>query len=527
MVTVAPTPTPNPTLREGSVGEDVTRLQQRLKELGYYAGSIDGQYGTEVVNAVKAFQQRNGLKSDGVAGPATSSALYANSALPAGEGSGAGTTLKQGDSSDDVKVLQQALLVLGYYTGVPDGKYDAKTRDSVIEFQKRNGVQSDGVAGRDTLTILYGGTASPTVKALIEAQINSGKPVRQGDTGEVVRAIQDRLIDLKYLSGDSDALFGNGTADAIRLLQQNHGLTADGIAGIETMRLLLTNTAPPRASNTGNDTSSFAPNNQSAEKREMELTGTLQSSLSGGGIVANSGNTTYYADGSTGGKLFEISSGSGGRQINDDSVRFLHAQGNLLTYVNDNNEIVRYDTRRSQRDVLTRTGYLSKMAALNDFIYYLEGNTLKRFRTGETERTLATSVYDFVLDVQNNVLYVATTNAIMRLDGAGNILSTILPTSAQQVLLCDGVLYYRQDGSLYRIENGVGKRVLQATASWMGVYKNKLYYISGSALYNCDTNGQNVDQFDRGPVATVSFLSGSVYMGSTSGGGYNRMKGAP
>ena len=55
------------------------------------------------------------------------------------------------------------------------------------------------------------------------------------------------------------------------------------------------------------------------------------------------------------------------------------------------------------------------------------------------------------------------------------------------------------------------------------MYRNKLYYISGNALYVCDTNGQNVRQFDAGPVAKVSFVAGNAYLGSTSGGGYNRL----
>lgn len=76
--TPTPTPTPDrPTLRRGSKGEWVTVLQTKLSMLGYDLGScgIDGDYGKDTVNAVKAFQRDVGLTADGVCGPKTWAAL--------------------------------------------------------------------------------------------------------------------------------------------------------------------------------------------------------------------------------------------------------------------------------------------------------------------------------------------------------------------------------------------------------------------------------------------------------------------
>lgn len=72
-------------LRKGSKGDEVTRLQERLQELGYLEGKPDGIYGNDTVNAVKAFQRRNGLSADGQAGPLTRERLYAEDALAAPE----------------------------------------------------------------------------------------------------------------------------------------------------------------------------------------------------------------------------------------------------------------------------------------------------------------------------------------------------------------------------------------------------------------------------------------------------------
>ena len=58
-----PTSTPTPCiLQKNSIGIEVKQLQQRLKDLGYYSGDVDGQYGTGTQTAVTAFQAQHGLK---------------------------------------------------------------------------------------------------------------------------------------------------------------------------------------------------------------------------------------------------------------------------------------------------------------------------------------------------------------------------------------------------------------------------------------------------------------------------------
>ena len=64
-----------PVLRVGSTGSDVSDLQARLTELGYYAGTIDGKYASATQEAVTEFQSRNGLTADGIAGRQTQDLL--------------------------------------------------------------------------------------------------------------------------------------------------------------------------------------------------------------------------------------------------------------------------------------------------------------------------------------------------------------------------------------------------------------------------------------------------------------------
>ncbi|MEW5952465.1 MAG: spore cortex-lytic enzyme [Bacillota bacterium] len=65
----------NRTLYWGSRGADVTRVQQRLSQWGYYRGSIDGIYGQLTFNAVQAFQRKNGLPVTGTVAERTWAAL--------------------------------------------------------------------------------------------------------------------------------------------------------------------------------------------------------------------------------------------------------------------------------------------------------------------------------------------------------------------------------------------------------------------------------------------------------------------
>ncbi len=74
--------TAEPPLRNGSQGEKVWKLQERLTNLGYYSGDLDGQFGQGTRDAVIAFQKKNGLDPDGYAGEETQKILYSEDAVP-------------------------------------------------------------------------------------------------------------------------------------------------------------------------------------------------------------------------------------------------------------------------------------------------------------------------------------------------------------------------------------------------------------------------------------------------------------
>lgn len=69
--------------------------------------------------------------------------------------------LQKGDAGVDVEKLQLRLLELGYAcgAGIADGLYGNGTYNSVSDFQRLNSLRVDGIAGPNTLTVLY--SASP------------------------------------------------------------------------------------------------------------------------------------------------------------------------------------------------------------------------------------------------------------------------------------------------------------------------------------------------------------------------------
>lgn len=86
------------TSRRGSSGSEVRKIQTKLKQWGYYNGSVDGIYGSKTEAAVKKFQRSNGLTVDGIAGKRTLSAM--------GISSGASSS---GNSSNDLNLLSKAV----------------------------------------------------------------------------------------------------------------------------------------------------------------------------------------------------------------------------------------------------------------------------------------------------------------------------------------------------------------------------------------------------------------------------------
>ena len=107
-------------LRQGARGSEVKEVQRRLKQWGYYNGSVDGVFGTGTRSAVILFQHKNGLTADGVVGKATYKALGMNDAYNALQNSVPSQSGVGGFSESDVYLLARTIYAEGRgepYTG--------------------------------------------------------------------------------------------------------------------------------------------------------------------------------------------------------------------------------------------------------------------------------------------------------------------------------------------------------------------------------------------------------------------------
>ena len=86
----------------GSRGDEVKQIQTKLKQWGYYTGSVDGIYGSKTQEAVKYFQRKNGLTVDGIAGPKTLAAMGITSSSSGSSGSSA-------SNSTDLNLLARVI----------------------------------------------------------------------------------------------------------------------------------------------------------------------------------------------------------------------------------------------------------------------------------------------------------------------------------------------------------------------------------------------------------------------------------
>lgn len=173
---------------KGDIGEDVGKLQKALQIRGFYEGNIDSIYGENTWNAVKKFQRAVGLTATGKASKSTLVKLFdptltitnataapkatatpkpsakATATPKPSTGSTSAAKLsdipvpapcRKGDKGNDVKYVQQALKVRGYYNGAIDGVFGEDTEKAVMAFQKASSLSRDGVVGVVTIRTLF------------------------------------------------------------------------------------------------------------------------------------------------------------------------------------------------------------------------------------------------------------------------------------------------------------------------------------------------------------------------------------
>lgn len=194
-------------------------------------------------NASAQYQAQKPFTVDPPADPGPNPGGGGGQPIPA---TGTRRTLRQGDSGEDVRYLQQKLSEHGAWLTI-DGKFGPATSSAVRSFQASNGLSVDGVVGPQTWAALEGtgggstggstgggtsgGWTDPTPQA-------STRPtLRRGSKGPDVVYLQQRLSAQGYWL-TADGSFGPATESAVRSFQRSNGLSADGVVGPMTWAAL-------------------------------------------------------------------------------------------------------------------------------------------------------------------------------------------------------------------------------------------------------------------------------------------------
>lgn len=224
---ITPPTAPSTVLRLDDRGEQVSELQRRLTELGYFNGPISGTFGPLTQDAVIAFQRANNLTADGIVGAGTSDVLRRASA-PVPVNPPATTVLRRGDSGPQVVDLQSRLRQLGFYSGTLNGNYGSLTESAVIAFQQSRGFTADGIAGpqvRSELDRLTSASANPRSEQPLQPSEGERRARLTDDERYGVAELQRRLQAQGHNPGNTDGVLTAETRQAIVAAQQEHGLS--------------------------------------------------------------------------------------------------------------------------------------------------------------------------------------------------------------------------------------------------------------------------------------------------------------
>ena len=134
-----------------------------------------------------------------------------------------GETYEKGDTDETVAVVQQRLMDLGYMDpDEPTEHFGSVTLGAVKLFQSRNDLEANGVVDEATYALMFSDTAVEYV-------------MKNGDEGDAVEEVQDRLYELGYLdAGSRTGIFGEKTEAAVVAFQTANKLNPDGLVGSST-----------------------------------------------------------------------------------------------------------------------------------------------------------------------------------------------------------------------------------------------------------------------------------------------------
>ena len=268
--------------------QEIALIQEALEELDFYYADITGKYGKRTQAAVKKFQKRYGLEQSGVADEETQRMIFAKAGVEAPQSSDeqanvyGSETLREGSRGDAVRVLQENLTLLKFYSGSITGNFGTLTEAAVMKFQRANNLSADGIAGAKTLAKIAdkmgSSSGSSSSDSSSSGSSSSSSTLRHGTRSEAVRQMQKDLKQLGYYTGSVTGNFGNLTKEAVYNFQRANNLSADGIAGAKTLAKIASELA---GSSSSGSSSSGSSSSSSSSSMVLDTSATLMKNSSG------------------------------------------------------------------------------------------------------------------------------------------------------------------------------------------------------------------------------------------------------
>jgi peptidoglycan hydrolase-like protein with peptidoglycan-binding domain len=209
-------PQSSPSVREG---------QERLQQLGFYSGPIDGLNGPDTGAATASFQRSRGMAVTGQLDPTTIGALRAAASGPAP----AGPPPAPANDAAELQDIQGRLRQLGFYRGPVDGVWGPSTQAALERFQSLRGLDVTGQPTRATVAALGLGPDARSARAA-----NFAEPLDP----PVIRTVQRRLRQLGFYSGHADGVWGARSSAAVERFQRSRGLQPTGDLNSTTLAAL-------------------------------------------------------------------------------------------------------------------------------------------------------------------------------------------------------------------------------------------------------------------------------------------------
>ena len=140
--------------------------------------------------------------------------------------------LQLGDTGDDVKILQEKLKILNYYNAIITGSFGLATEVGVKAFQRDNNLEDTGIVDKETWNKIVEYTSPSFIP------ISFYPTLKLGSSGSYVEDLQTKLKSLLYYTGKITGQFDLETQNAVKRFQLNNELTADGVVGNQTWKVL-------------------------------------------------------------------------------------------------------------------------------------------------------------------------------------------------------------------------------------------------------------------------------------------------